>query len=711
MAEDILTILARLVAEDQATQNINKVTASLDALTKQLGKNTEETKRQSKESEQNSISLTKMQNAIVGAQQAIAGLAAVRFLEGLHEQGEIVRKNTNTFNALTGSIENATTTLNSLRQATHGMVTDSDLMAGANQLLKTGLASTNEEAVKLIGLSHSLGATTDQLFSVLANQSYKVLDSFGVASGAVRSLSEEFRKAGMSSDEAFKQAFLEEAQKTVEKLGDSIEQNISPSEQLQVKWQNFWDGVSARAANVLNNALTTAEQIGYIIDTRGGELPEASQQQEIIDSAQVFVDRWSSSFKKAIESQTGGITLGGVDYNEFLQRVREAPQQIGTGKSQTAYFEQAASDMWLNDAQKGILFNAYLDVIEKAQQASMAGSSTAYGTNPYENYGLKGKSSLGLDEVASNIGLLANGAIETTHDLSELNGQVKANSGALGEHTTTLKQSIESMLKLSGTISDDIAKMLGYTPKEQREKEGAERSVVSALRREGVKGEQLDAVMSQGQANLQAAAAAGLDVSNPQVIQAAYGISDLTPGQGSDASFVGLANSPKQQVALIQALLRQGTGNYETAFNNFQQTPSLYTGAYQDQLMRSQGGFLAAGQGGNASQLYQGLQPESPANFGGMNYSNLDQYKGTLPDDLQQVADQSTLVTDDDHLGKVPIVIDSANDKMTILQSNLDNITNTQYSVEINPVIKTAAAQDNFSKWIIEILRKNGFNV
>lgn len=168
------------------------------------------------------VGLTKIPGLISGAIDSVGDL-----VDGAMdlEQAQL------TFDALTESIgESSDAMMIDLREATRGMVADTELMEAANKLMAMGLADTSDEAADLtematqLGLAMGTDATTamEDFALMLANESIPRLDTFGISSSTVRARILELIESGEALDrsEAFKMAVLEEGAKTMEILGD-----------------------------------------------------------------------------------------------------------------------------------------------------------------------------------------------------------------------------------------------------------------------------------------------------------------------------------------------------------------------------------------------------------------------------------------------------------------------------------------------------------
>jgi len=161
-------------------------------------------------------------DAVKGLGQALAGMVS---------EAMAVEPVRNTFGNLVNTVGgDAVEAMDQLREATRGMVSDADLMQAGNKFLAMGLASTTEEAAKLSEVATQLGmamgedatGSMENFALMMANQSIPRLDSFGISSGKVRERIDELMKAteGLTREQAFNQAVMEQAQVTMKKVGE-----------------------------------------------------------------------------------------------------------------------------------------------------------------------------------------------------------------------------------------------------------------------------------------------------------------------------------------------------------------------------------------------------------------------------------------------------------------------------------------------------------
>lgn len=193
------------------------------------------------------------------------------------KEGAQIIKVRDTFDKLAISIgENSQTILDDLRRATEGMVSDTELMASSNRFLSMGLANTGAEASKLSRIAVTLGAAMgkdasaamEEFALLLANQSIPRLDTFGISAGRVRTQIQELQAANknMSRETAFMKAVMDEAEASMEKLGDSVP--TDPFTQFEVNTKNLTDELKIMAAEGLGPVVAAVNE--YITAMKDG---------------------------------------------------------------------------------------------------------------------------------------------------------------------------------------------------------------------------------------------------------------------------------------------------------------------------------------------------------------------------------------------------------------------------------------------------------
>lgn len=221
--------------------------------------------------------------------------------EGMNRVGQAVNDNRRLFAALTDDIGGQADVLERLRGATGGVVTDLDLMAGANQSLRLNIASNADELENLLGVVTKLKSPTESLGDALSNfnlmisnESYLRLDSLGISSAEVKRRVDEL-------GESFRDATLAVAGDNIKKLGDAANNAITPLGRLQTDVANFWNGASA------NFNIGLQATVGFMQAIGDYEGRQAAAQQAVADEAyargSVIGEAYQQGFTDAIDPQ------------------------------------------------------------------------------------------------------------------------------------------------------------------------------------------------------------------------------------------------------------------------------------------------------------------------------------------------------------------------------------------------------------------------
>lgn len=222
----------------------------------------------------------KAQGAKSGLDALVGGLTAAGLAYGAVEvaqrtwaaalEGQAAKKEQSRFDALTESIGATGDVLEQLRDVTKGQATDLDLMASANQLMVMGLADSEQslnDHFRIVSAlkkpNEDFGTALENWSLMLANQSIPRLDSFGISSGKVRDriLELQAANADMTREQAFMIATFEEAEGTIDKLGDSVDDAGDPFARLTAKVENLNDKTKILIADALLPAVTSLDNL------------------------------------------------------------------------------------------------------------------------------------------------------------------------------------------------------------------------------------------------------------------------------------------------------------------------------------------------------------------------------------------------------------------------------------------------------------------
>jgi len=213
--------------------------------------------------------------AAVGAAVGVSKLA----LDAAQLEGTRI-----TFERLSESMGGATHVTDELRDATRGMVTDNDLWAASNKFVTMGLTETSTETAEMMEMATQLGmamgegptASMENFALMMANQSIPRLDSFGISSATVRERIAELQEQteGLSREEAFNIAVMEQGRLAMEKVGEQGDNAGAAMARMKTNVQNLKDGIGRAFIPVLNTLLPYLEKA---VDWLGPRLTTAAE--------------------------------------------------------------------------------------------------------------------------------------------------------------------------------------------------------------------------------------------------------------------------------------------------------------------------------------------------------------------------------------------------------------------------------------------------
>lgn len=163
--------------------------------------------------------------------------------------------------------------LKDLREATRGMFSDMELMQMASDLVGLGLAKDADEAVRLSRVAAALNMNMSQLVLTLTNMTTMRFDQLGVSVDGFDEKVKQLQTTGMSANDAFKEAFLQQAEAQVLKTGEAADtaagafmrlesQAKNAADSLKVAWAETTEGL----VNGLADWLEAANRITDIRD-------------------------------------------------------------------------------------------------------------------------------------------------------------------------------------------------------------------------------------------------------------------------------------------------------------------------------------------------------------------------------------------------------------------------------------------------------------
>ncbi|MAD48126.1 MAG: hypothetical protein CMQ53_02090 [Gammaproteobacteria bacterium] len=145
------------------------------------------------------------------------------------------------FKTLSGEVDHSQDSLNKLKEATNGTMSEFDLFQQANNAMILGVSKNSDEMAEMFDIAQRLGralgkdtaSSVESLITGIGRQSRLMLDNIGIIVKADEAYASYAKKLGISvdqlTDQEKKQAFLtsamESARTKVKEIGDEIETN------------------------------------------------------------------------------------------------------------------------------------------------------------------------------------------------------------------------------------------------------------------------------------------------------------------------------------------------------------------------------------------------------------------------------------------------------------------------------------------------------
>lgn len=358
---------------------LNKASDDIKNVRKDIGELSDTTKKADASSKNFGDSwagvLTGLNSGIAIAQQVVQ---AVKKVYETAREGAELEYLQSRFDNLTASIGTTSRALlGDMREATQGIYSDSELMASATDFMSLGLAKTHDEVVRLASVSGALNMNMNQLVLTLTNQTTMRFDALGVSVDGFDEKVKELEKSGLSASDAFNEAFLQQAEEQIERVGSAADSSIGDFMRLEAGFKNMSDTFKIQAATVIGPVikmmadgfeeittaqvtLTEAQNIGAISATEYKDIMRLVNQGYLDASdASELVTEKTLEYNAAIDQTAEDMiaaSIAGEDYSEAISSVSD--NTITADLAMRSYTET----LLFNIASQGLSEEAALDL-------------------------------------------------------------------------------------------------------------------------------------------------------------------------------------------------------------------------------------------------------------------------------------------------------------------------------------------------------------
>lgn len=266
------------------------------------------------------------------------------------------------------------TLLGKMRDATKGMVTDAELMQSGLDIMRLGLADSEDGVIRLATVVSNLGLDMQQVILTFANNSEMRLDALGLSVEGVRKRVEELNATGFEGD-AFDEAVLLGLEEAYATLGDTSETAAGQIAMLETEVQNlkdsakgFWASVAGPIVEGLNDTIDAQRQwreaieSGAISTERAVALNDAlmrgyitqEQQYELVSAAIQYQEQQLNNLNSEVEDadrlifQYGQSSLTATGASNALAQATFNVRDVTAGYNPV--LEQNTADFIANNA-------------------------------------------------------------------------------------------------------------------------------------------------------------------------------------------------------------------------------------------------------------------------------------------------------------------------------------------------------------------------
>ena len=259
---------------------------------------------------------------------AVAGIgAAAKIAFDFGKEGAQLEYAAGKFDRLTASIGSTSDALLvDLRKATKGTLSDAQLMAGAGDLMALGLANSYDEVVRLSKVVGGLGMDMNQLVLTLTNQTTMRFDALGVSVDGFDAKVKALKDSGMDANAAFKEAFLQQAEAQLAKIGDKADTGAGSIMRMEASFANLADTLKMKVApaavafaDIMTDMLTNGQASRDVIieqansvDLLGGSYDDYLKVLQEVGRAQGYT-------VKEVNGQLRMFNSSGMDVTYMLQ--------------------------------------------------------------------------------------------------------------------------------------------------------------------------------------------------------------------------------------------------------------------------------------------------------------------------------------------------------------------------------------------------------
>lgn len=232
-----------------------------------------------------------------------------------------------------------------------------ELMRSATDLMSLGLVKNEEQLRRLMVVSGELGFDMNQLVLTLTNMTTMRFDALGVSVDGFDEKVKNLEATGLSAAEAFREAFLEQAEEQVEKVGSVADTSAGKIARFESTIKDLADSVKVRLAEGFVAWLDIFQKGEHGVSTFDIVMTDFLN---TLAGAPDHTEEWLQGLKELEEAMEQGRTVvdsWSTEFKDVQVEVPPAIDQVASAAERAAqgfHGLKQASDVTWTDMQTGV---------------------------------------------------------------------------------------------------------------------------------------------------------------------------------------------------------------------------------------------------------------------------------------------------------------------------------------------------------------------
>jgi len=274
---------------------------------KELQKDFKGVDEQSKQAEKGTTSfndkLGSLKNTAMLTVAGIVGVgAALKQVYEIGREGAELDFTASKFDNLTASIDTTSEALmKDLKKAADGTLSDMELMASATDFMSLGLANSHDEVVRLSTVASQLGMNMNQLVLTLTNQTTMRFDSLGMSVAGFDEKVKALEKSGLSASEAFTEAFLQQAEEQIARVGSATEETIGSFMRFEASIKIIGNAIKRDAAPAIGDIVETLSQGINVLAGQSGWNTLLDDSNELLKNGKITYEEYLQAINETLD--------------------------------------------------------------------------------------------------------------------------------------------------------------------------------------------------------------------------------------------------------------------------------------------------------------------------------------------------------------------------------------------------------------------------